>query len=92
MEQYIYGLLAVFLGAGAVFGHYYYRDFFASDENPAEWMMLYAGLGVSALTMIGYAVVEGTGLDLQNVLLIGRVLGAALVLVSGFVFWHKFRL
>lgn len=92
MEQYLYIVLALALFGAAGFGWWYYTDFFAADDHPSEWWMLYLGLAVSGIAVLGEAVSIMTGFDLQNIVLIARLAGSGLVMVAGFVFWYKFRL
>lgn len=92
MQQYLYIILALALFGAAGFGWWYYTDFFAAETHPSEWWMLYLGLAVSGIAVLAEAGSIMTGFDLQNATLIARLTGAGLVLVAGFVFWHKFRL
>lgn len=92
MQEYLYSILVVCLLGAAAFGYYYYRDFFAAEDHPSEWWLLYIGLVVTALAVGVEVLMVFFEYQLQNIILIGRLAGAGAILVAGFIFWHKFRL
>lgn len=80
-------------GTATVLAYLFYRDFFASESPPAEWKILYTGLVSLALSMLFRSLSEPFNArwmpDASSVLLL---LGAALLMTSGFTLWYKFRL
>lgn len=73
--------------------YFFYRDFFAADKHPIEWVSLYTGLFafaagfvVRGLAFMGYL----SSFMMVNSLLM--LLGGCLTLFSGYRLWRKFKL
>ncbi|MDY6777263.1 MAG: hypothetical protein SVU32_01235 [Candidatus Nanohaloarchaea archaeon] len=89
----LYVPVALGFAASAGLAYLFYRDFFAAERHPLEWKLMYAGLAVMAVAMAltgFYDVISARMLLQAGVVL--RLLGSALLAVSGYILWDKFRL